>query len=461
MTVGEICETFALELDRTAVVRELSVGRTSGASRAPEPRGTPFESSPECLRSIWDKAFLLGQVEHRAPRPAALTLGIADVFCGAGGLSYGVREAVRACGLRPTHVLAADVDAVALEVYRRNFDPAVVSSRNLWTSVTTAYAPRTARRPRAAFLSPPRVLDPALKAAVGRVDLLLGGPPCGGHSTSNNRTRQSDPRNVYYAVMPALAVALGVTSVIVENVPGVQHDRQGILDDAIDLFRSSGYYVDQAIIEAVALGLPQTRKRHILVASASGQPDLTAALAQCRRPARDLRWAIDDLLDVESEDPFDTSAALSDVNQRRIDHLFDTGAFELENDLRPKSHKDGHTYPSIYGRLRWDRPAGTVTTGFTSPGRGRHVHPARRRTLTPHEAARIQGFPDSFAFRRLDGTAPTRTSLADMIGGAVPPQIGYLAGVTALATLDLGDAGALAGTDHPTCPGDLRQDLLL
>ena len=440
----EVCETFAL--DEAAVVRELTIGRAGGVSRAPlSPERAP-RVSRETLTSIWDKAFLLGQVDHRAPRPAAPTLGIADVFCGAGGLSYGVREAVRACGLRPAHVLAADVDAVTLEIYRRNFDPFCASTRNLWTAVTPAYSPRTARRPHAAFPSPPRVLDQGLKAAVGRVDLLLGGPPCGGHSTSNNRTRQSDPRNVYYAVMPALAVALGATAVIVENVPGVQHDRQGILDDAIDLFQSSGYLVDQAIIDAVELGLPQTRKRHILVASATGQPNLTAALDQCRRPARDLRWAIDDLLDVESEDAFDASAELSDVNQRRIDHLFDTGAYELENAMRPESHKDGHTYPSIYGRLRWDRPAGTVTTGFTSPGRGRHVHPARRRTLTPHEAARIQGFPDSFAFRRLDGSVPTRTSLADMIGGAVPPQIGYLAGVTALATLDIGDEEAVAGT---------------
>ena len=137
----------------------------------------------------------------------------------------------------------------------------------------------------------------------------------------------------------------------------------------------------------------------------------------------------------DSDGLFDTPAEHSEVNRRRIDYLFDNNQYNLPNEYRPDSHKHGHTYPSIYGRLHWDRPSGTITTGFNTPGRGRYIHPERRTTITPHEAARIQGFPDSFEFRLINGHMPTRTNLANMIGDAVPPQIGYAAGIAALETL--------------------------
>ena len=140
---------------------------------------------------------------------------------------------------------------------------------------------------------------------------------------------------------------------------------------------------------------------------------------------------------VDPDELFDKGSELSEVNRRRIKYLFDNDEYDLPNDQRPDSHKNGHTYPSIYGRLRWDAPAGTITTGFNTPGRGRYIHPEIQRTITPHEAARIQGFPDTFEFKLINGETPTRTSLANMIGDAVPPQMGYAVGVTALAAMDL------------------------
>ena len=190
----------------------------------------------------------------------------------------------------------------------------------------------------------------------------------------------------------------------------------------------------------MALGLPQTRKRHILVACKAGEPDIEGIVGVLERPQRNLRWAIGDLLNVDSGSAsagFDTGPELSDINRRRIKYLFDNGEYDLPNEQRPDSHRNGHTYPSIYGRLRWDGPSGTITTGFNTPGRGRYIHPERQRTITAHEAARIQGFPDAFEFRTIGGETPTRGSLANMIGDAVPPQIGYAAGIAALAALEL------------------------
>ena len=421
------------DIEGKAIVRRLSIDHASGLSSLPTTVDTPDTTSRESGQFLWDSLFLRKAVGYQPPRKRDGIVRIADIFCGAGGLSYGVRDAVKACGLTAQCVVAADIDQVAVEVYRRNFDPLVFSTKNLWTSVTKNYSNRKGK---SEFSSGPRLLEEDLLPAEGHVDLLLGGPPCEGHSTSNNVTRRNDSRNRYYIIMPALAVALGASAVIVENVPGVVHDHRNVLENTKSLFESSGYYVDDAVVDAMNVGLPQTRRRHILVASKWRQPDLLTSTYELKRPERDLRWAIGDLLDVNSDDLFDKGAELSDVNKERIKYLFEHDEYNLPNEHRPDSHKNGHSYPSIYGRLRWDGPSGTITTGFNTPGRGRYIHPEIQRTITPHEAARIQGFSDAFEFKTINGDTPTRTNLANLIGDAVPPQIAYLAGVTALAAMD-------------------------
>ena len=432
--MNEPCIREAFGLDAHRITRELSINGVSGRSSIVPRERLPIHSSYETLQSLWDESFLRETVSYLPTQGSDRTIGIADVFCGAGGLSYGVRDAVMACGLRAESILAVDMDSVAVEVYRRNFDPSYFSTRNLWTSVTRSYSTRN-RKP--TFSGSPKLLTDELKSTEGKVDILLGGPPCEGHSTSNNVTRRNDPRNRYYVVMPAIAVALDAEAVIVENVPGVRHDERSVLDNARDLFETSGYRVDETVVDSIALGLPQTRKRHVLVACKTRRPRLEAIIEVLRRPQRHLRWAIGDLMDVDSDKQLDKGSELSEVNRRRIKYLFDNDEYDLPNDQRPDSHKRGHTYPSIYGRLRWDAPAGTITTGFNTPGRGRYIHPEVQRTITPHEAARIQGFPDIFEFKMINGETPTRTSLANMIGDAVPPQMGYVAGVAALAAMGL------------------------
>lgn len=431
----QVREEFTLH--NGGITRTLSINGICGTSNVSLHEPLPAGMSRDKMLSKWDKSFLMEAVKYPSPHGEKRVVRIADVFCGAGGLSYGVRESIMACGLQAESAMAVDIDPVKIEVYRRNFDPTHFSTRNLWYySITLNYSTRTSP-PR--FSAPPKLLAKELQPAQGEVDILLGGPPCEGHSTSNNVTLRNDVRNKYYIVMPAMAVALGARAVIVENVPGVRHDHRNVLDNAKGLFESSGYYVDEAVVDAMALGIPQTRKRHILIASLHTKPDIASTLDRLNRPRRDLRWAIGDLMDIESDNPMDTESDLSEVNKRRIKYLFDNDKYNLPDRERPDSHKDGHTYPSIYGRLRWDEPSGTITTGFNTPGRGRYIHPERQRTITPHEAARIQGFPDDFEFNLIDGETPSRTSIADMIGDAVPPPMGYMAGVAALAALDPND----------------------
>ena len=430
-----VAELFALE-GRKRIKKHLSINGTAGTCSVSIRDPVPLDANQEVLKSAWDKAFLTQQIDYPQQDENARSIRVADVFCGAGGLSYGVCEAIRSIGMRDSHVLAVDVDPIAIEVHRRNFDPEYYSTENLWGCVTNQYSVVESTSD-IRFLEDPRLLSDQLRACVGNVDILLGSPPCEGHSNSNNTTRRSDPRNMYYAVMPALAVALDAKVVVIENVPGIEHDRRRVLDHAKGLFAHGKYLVDERIVNAVDLGLPQTRKRHVLIASRTRKPDIESVIRALARRATDLRWAIEDLASIESDDPIDASGELSVENRRRIDHLFDNDEYDLVDDMRPGSHRNGHTYPSIYGRLRWDMPSGTVTTGFNTPGRGRYIHPSHRRTLTPHEAARIQGFPDRFSFKMIDGSHLTRQHISNFIGNAVPPQLGYAAGVAALAALNI------------------------
>jgi DNA (cytosine-5)-methyltransferase 1 len=183
------------------------------------------------------------------------------------------------------------------------------------------------------------------------------------------------------------------------------------------------------------MGGAQTRKRYFLIASRVAEPagelSIKDVAKGLKHGARSLQWAIGDLLsDPKAEvktNIMDTTPMLSADNLIRIHHLFDNDLYDLPDAVRPDCHKNGHTYPSVYGRLWWDKPSQTITTGFLTPGRGRYVHPLRPRVITPHEAARIQSFPDTFSFVVDAANPPSRAGIQKWIGDAVPPLLGYAA----------------------------------
>ncbi|MEL6613948.1 MAG: DNA cytosine methyltransferase, partial [Bacteroidota bacterium] len=264
---------------------------------------------------------------------------------------------------------------------------------------------------------------------VGRVDVVLAGPPCQGHSNLNNRSRRDDRRNELYLTVPAVAIALRASVVVIENVPAVVHDWSEVVPAARRLFETNGYSVIDGTISADDLGWPQTRRRHFMVARKDAAPvPLQAIERALSDESRSLWWAIGHLEDVVSSDsPMTQETELTSVNQKRIDWLFENDAYDLDLGERPESHRGGTTYTSVYGRMRADAPAPTITTGFMTPGRGRYVHPTRRRVLTAQEAARLQGFPDAYAFVTDSGDVPSRSKLAKWIGDAVPMPLGYAA----------------------------------
>lgn len=397
------------------------------------------ESLIQIKKSDCNPALAWWQAYFRGTRSLSCSIGhkrevrIIDLFSGCGGLGLGVLEGLSAAGFTPKVDIAVDVDGEGLRVYEHNLKPTTAIHGSVATLVDFQVFSQGAS---AELAYEPEILHPQFESLRGKIDLICGGPPCQGHSNLNNYSRREDPRNLLYLSVPAIAIGLKVPSVIIENVPEVTSDKSGVVETAIAVLKSAGYTVTSHVIHSSALGCAQTRRRYFLVASTNpGLQPLQNVVQALSKPQVDLRWAIGDLLEVMPDSIMNTVPVLSPENQRRIDFLFDSDLYELPNENRPDCHKDGHTYGSVYGRLRWDKPAQTVTTGFLTPGRGRYIHPIKRRVLTPHEAARIQGFPDSFAFCLPDQPEPSRVKLTKWIGDAVPTVMGYAAALCAATAM--------------------------
>lgn len=339
---------------------------------------------------------------------------IVDLFAGCGGISLGLAQASHAANRELQIALAVDFEPLATSVYRQNF----------------SFAERIETAPVETFFDgdlgeDPTFIEQRTVASVGAVDVLVGGPPCQGHSNLNNHTRRIDAKNALYLRMVRAAEVLNPRLLLIENVPAVLRDRHsgvGVVAQAIEHLNRIGYRTEQRVIELAPLGVAQTRKRHILLASAAGEPDPDSIFEEIEKldGPRDLRWAIGDLDRATSESMLDREPQAAPKNRERMQFLLDHDLYDLPNDQRPVCQQGSHSYKSMYGRLRWDQPAQTITSGYGSIGQGRYMHPDRPRALTAHEAARIQGFPDYFDF----SACPTRNALATMIGNAVPPQLG-------------------------------------
>jgi DNA (cytosine-5)-methyltransferase 1 len=338
-------------------------------------------------------------------------LRLVDLFAGCGGLTLGVAQAASAAGLGIEVPLALDSEQVASDVYKENFPKATVKTGTVesYFDGQLGSAPTDKERETITLCS--------------EVHVLVGGPPCQGHSDLNNHTRREDPKNRLYARMARAAEVLDAPVVIIENVPAVQHDKGDVVGITTEHLEKIGYRVASRTVALHGLGVAQSRRRHVLIASrveSFAPATLLEELAE-REPQKTatLRWAIGDLEDVKNPTGYDVPARASKENLARMLHLLETGQYNLENDLRPVCHQNDHSYKSMYGRLWWDKPAQTITSGFGSIGQGRYMHPSRARSLTGHEAARIQGFPDYFTFNK----CPRRGDLAVMIGNAVPPAL--------------------------------------
>lgn len=388
--------------------------------------------------NLHDTSWLRLKHKPSIPSPRS-TVQICDLFSGCGGITAGVEEACRALEIEMKPVLAWDILEGAKRTYEKNFSPVFFRDDDIEQTIDGEIG------------DPITDSEAALLAQIASIDIVVGGPPCQGHSDLNNHSRRDDVRNELYMRMTRFIEITKPKIAIIENVLTVQRAKSRVVQRTIDFLRELGYGVEQHTIRGIDLGLPQDRRRHFTIATLGKTPAIHSIIGKRVEIPRNVMWAIDDLRGFKGESTFETSATHQIQNRERIAWMFGKDweeweiekfnvsgdpnkpeAYNLPNHRRPKCHQNGHNYPAVYGRMYPNLPSPTITTGFGSTGQGRFVHPFEQRSLTPHEAARVQGFPDFFDF----STETGRGSLQTLIGNAVPPLMAEHLLVHLLAMFD-------------------------
>lgn len=383
-------------------------------------------SSQYALAKLHQREQFTGQRELK-------NLNIVDVCCGGGGFALGVKAATELSGRRGVIKAAIDVNRSAELLYRKNLRPQKFLRENLESLVRYENDPKlTTAKVKAADL------DPQLQHLVGNVDLLIGGPPCQGNSNLNNKSRRSDLRNNIYLDAIALAIAVDAKVIALENVPSITASHQDIIARSCEMLSAAGYTVsdERLVLDSADFCSFQSRRRHILLASKSGKKLTKDDFSLVRLPPCEVGTLLQSLHEPYGDSYFDTPANLSPENEARVNYLHEHDVYDLPDSQRPDCHRlKEHSYNAVYGRMFPDRPAPTITSGFTSPGRGRFTHPLYPRALTLREGALIQGF--NFTYDWLEGTrAISKAEYATVIGDAVPPPLGEIVGAAAISLIE-------------------------
>lgn len=313
------------------------------------------------LREIFiDKSDVIEWIESQdttfKKKQKSKSLRFVDLFSGCGGLSYGIKSSANELGINAICALAIDSKKAPLEVYKENIphESGAVVNASVLDVLSIGSTGRFTKK------------EMELKAKVGRVDMLVAGPPCQGHSDLNNSTRRNDPRNGLYMACIRAVELFEPDLVIIENVPTVIHSSEGVVRNTSERLVKRGYYVRDVNIHFLDLGLPQTRKRHVLVASKDEKFISSLVVPAERRQRATLRQFISNI-EKTDDSLLLRSGKLSQTNNDRVDFLFNNGLYDLPDSQRPSCHKDKqHSYKSVYGRLNYDLPAQTLTSGYGS-----------------------------------------------------------------------------------------------
>ncbi|MEQ9696144.1 DNA cytosine methyltransferase [Shimia sp. SDUM112013] len=396
-------------------------------SRSVELGGQVFEETVRSTRSDLPPQhdFFVSALSEPVVTPAqspTKRLTYVDLFCGGGGLSLGITNASRFLGRNAKLLAAVDLDKTALKLVEDHFKPLISRSKSVEDLIRYDIDMSGQMD---GFVVEPTVTDSQISQFRGKVDLLVGGPPCQGHSNLNNRTRRFDSRNLLYLIMPAFAAALEVPLVIIENVPSITQAKENVVQIAKKVFETKGYNVAEGVLNAADFGSAQTRSRHFLVASSRGTPNFDECLNLFATDRLSFDTVCTNLPKLSPGlEILEANGQLSNENIARVNYLHDNNAYNLPNKQRPDCHQEEHTYPSVYGRIHGDQPMTTITTGFGSPGRGRFIHPHERRVINIREAGRVQAFPDWYWEPAVEREFK-RAHYQKIIGDAVPSLLAY------------------------------------
>jgi DNA (cytosine-5)-methyltransferase 1 len=315
---------------------------------------------------------------------------VLELFAGCGGLALGFKRA----GFRTA--LCNEWDASACDSIRKN----------VTTRVAQCAIQEIDRFPSA--------------------DVVAGGPPCQGFSNLGERV-PNDPRNQLWRHYVRAVLDARPKVFVLENVPPLLASQEYV--ELVGMLGREGYVIEGRVLNSADYGVPQTRKRAIVIGVLNGAPSfptqthvdprrrnlLTAEL----KPWVTVRDAIGDLPLEPNEKNWHIGRNPTEMSLRRYRCVPPGGnRWDLPPDLTPECWKrktKGGT--DLFGRLWWDRPSVTIRCEFYKPEKGRYLHPVAHRPITHREAARLQSFPDDFDFQG------KRIDVGVQIGNAVPPVL--------------------------------------
>jgi DNA (cytosine-5)-methyltransferase 1 len=323
-----------------------------------------------------------------------------DLFCGAGGLTHGfILEGIQVTA-------GIDSDPVCRYPYEKN-NQAVFLERDI-----------------------SKFTSDELNDLFGDAELkiLAGCAPCQPFSTYAQRY-ESDGKDGKWGLLYEFArLARGANPDVItmENVPTVA--KHEVFHDFVDSLKRMNYKVWFDVVDSSQYGVPQTRRRMVLLASKHGEIKM---IEPSLKKPKTVKQAIGRLRALSAgeaapRDRLHASSSLSETNLKRIKFSKPGGTWrDWPTHLVADCHQaeSGRTYPGVYGRMEWDKPAPTMTTQCYGFGNGRFGHPVQDRAISLREAAILQSFPKDYAFLPKDAVV-SFTALGRLIGNAVPVELG-------------------------------------
>ena len=319
-----------------------------------------------------------------------------DLFAGCGGLTQGMRAA----GFKT--MVAVELEAVAARAYSLNHPNTVVLTKDIR-----------------------QVSSEEIKLHLGDspLHLLAGCPPCQGFSSVRRLNRAEfapDNRNRLVEEYFRLIKELRPVTIMMENVPGLLD--YSLFKSILAELDKLGYAPQVAVVNVRNYGVPQNRKRLVMVGSLLGKLSISEGIAE-KITVRDTIAHLPHPAD--SIDPLHRIVACHTpkiLERIKLTPKDGGSRKDLPKEYTLKCHKRSNIgFNDIYGRLRWDDYSTTITSGCLNPSKGRFLHPEQDRALTPREAALLQSFPPDYKFP----TNIPKQALALLIGNALPPQFSY------------------------------------
>lgn len=334
-------------------------------------------------------------------------VAVIDLFCGIGGLSHGfVKEHFNV-------VAGIDIDSSCQFSFEKNNHSKFISK-----SITEVTGEEINH----------------LFGQKAQVKILVGCAPCQPFSSYTFKNKEKSDNNKWRLLYEfSRLVRESKPHVIsMENVSQLLNFKKApVFEDFIHELESLGYYVHYEVVNCPDYGIPQNRKRLVLLASQLGKINLIPKTHENNyQTVKDAIGFLPKINDgeINKEDPLHTARKLSELNKKRIKNTPYGGSWKhWPEEIKLKCHKkaSGKSYPSVYGRMIWEKPSPTITTHCTGYGNGRFGHPEQDRAISLREAALLQTFPMDYEFfDKNKNNSFSSTIISRQLGNAVPVKLG-------------------------------------